>query len=106
MTMTTSAPVRAGIARCRPIHAPGVGIRVEGVLDRFNAAAIAADIVERLRELRTSAVVDLSDVVFADCTGVRLVRGALRTLDGVGVPLDVRTSDPVARVSFDLRRVA
>jgi len=104
--MTASAPAPPGVARCQTIHRPAFGIRVEGTIDRYNAAAIAAEVVELLRERHGPTLVDLSDVVFADCTGVRLVRGALHTLDGVGVPLEIRTSDPVARVSFDLRRVA
>ena len=104
--MTTSTPAPAGTARCRTIDRPAFGIRVEGTIDRSNAAAIAAEIVELLRERHGATLIDLSDVVFADCGGVRLIRGALQILDGVGVPLEIWTSDPVARVSFDLRRVA
>jgi anti-anti-sigma regulatory factor len=104
--MTAPTPAPPAIARCRTTHQPAFGIRVEGTIDRDNAAAIAADLVERLRGCHEPTLVDLSEAVFADCTGVRLVRGALQTLDGVGVPLEIWTSDPVARVSFDLRRVA
>jgi anti-anti-sigma factor len=104
--MTASSPAPPGVARCHTLHRPASGIRVEGTIDRDNAAAIASELVDVLRGRHGATLIDLSEVVFADCTGVRLVRGALQTLDGVGVPLEIRTSDPVARVSFDLRRVA
>ena len=103
--MTTSTPAPPATARCHTFHQPAVGIRVEGSIERYNAVAIAAELVDNLRG-HGPTLVDLSEVVSADRTGVRLVRGALQTLDGGGVPLEIRTSDPVARVSFGLRRVA
>jgi predicted transposase YbfD/YdcC len=45
--MTTSAAALPGVARCHTIHRPAFGVRVEGTIDRYNAAAIAAEIVAR-----------------------------------------------------------
>jgi anti-anti-sigma factor len=101
--MSSSSSDALGAATCRRTD---VGVRVRGTVDRRNAPRIAGELLATLGTRRTGGVVDLSDVVFADCAGVRIVRGALSSLDGSGVPLEILTSDPVARVSFDLRRVA
>jgi len=104
--MISSAPSRPGAATCRPIDGDPDGVRIDGTVDARNAATVAAELLAAFGSTRERAVVDLSDVVFADCAGVRIIRGALRSLEGAGVPLEILTSDPVARVSFDLRRVA
>ena len=54
----------------------------------------------------SSAALDRSDAVPADRAGVRIVRGALGIVDGSGAPFGIRIADPMARVPFDLRRVA
>jgi anti-anti-sigma regulatory factor len=101
MNGPSRAPAAVATLRATPD-----GVSVDGTVDRRNAASIATELLEVLGSDRSRAVVDLSRVVFADCGGVRIVREALSSLDGSGVPLEIRTSDPVARVSFDLRRVA
>jgi anti-anti-sigma regulatory factor len=105
--MTTAAsPRRPAEATCRVVEGPVFGVAIRGTIDRTNAQRVCVDLIEAFGAHRGASVLDLTDVVLADCAGVRLVREAIASLVGSGHRVVTRTADPVARVSFDVARVA
>jgi anti-anti-sigma factor len=105
MTAVASAR-RPAEATCRIVEAPVFAVAVRGTIDRTNAHRVAQDLLEALGGHPGASVIDLTDVVLADCAGVRLVREAIASLVRSGRRIVVRTADPVARVSFDVARVS
>ena len=93
-------------AVCRIVGAPTFSIVVEGTVHRTNATPLSTELVEVLGSHRGPCVIDLTEVVLADCTGVRRLSDAIATLMRSGRQVLVRTADPVARLSFDVARVA
>jgi anti-anti-sigma factor len=104
--MTLDLGHRRTSARCRIVDEPRFTIVVEGEVDAASARRVAEDLSSAAGSRRGTSVVDLTAVVFADCTGVRRLRTAIETLVRSGRRIEVQTADPVARWSFDVARVA
>jgi len=92
--MTLDLGPRRTSATCRIADEPRFAIVVEGEVDAASARRVAEDLSSAAGSRGGTSVVDLTAVVFADRTGVRLLRTAIETLVGSGRRIQVRTGDP------------